>query len=118
MSFQSTISLPSRSYFEALEIAERRSLHSFFDQHVVEDDEAGLHCARRRRLQRASGASRSARGAYRSWRNARRILKVPGGQETHLRFLPFFVVRVDISAPKPERRNGRWPAASARGLCS
>ena len=41
MSFQSTISLPSRSYFEALEIAECRSQHSFFDQHVVEDDEAG-----------------------------------------------------------------------------
>ncbi len=33
--------LPSRSYFEALETAERRALHSFFDQHVIEDDELG-----------------------------------------------------------------------------
>ena len=33
--------LPSHSYFEALETAERRALHSFFDQHVVEDDELG-----------------------------------------------------------------------------
>lgn len=41
MSFQSTISLPSVSYFEALELAERRSLHSFFDQHIIEDAEAG-----------------------------------------------------------------------------
>ena len=29
------------SYFEALAVAERRALHSFFDQHVVEDDELG-----------------------------------------------------------------------------
>lgn len=36
-----TCSLPSRSYFEALETAERRALHSFFDQHVIEDDELG-----------------------------------------------------------------------------
>lgn len=36
-----TCSLPSRSYFEALEAAERRALHSFFDQHVIEDDERG-----------------------------------------------------------------------------
>ena len=33
--------LPSRSYFEALETAEKRALHSFFDQHVIEDDELG-----------------------------------------------------------------------------
>lgn len=31
----------SQSYFEALAIAEKRALHSFFDQHVVEDDELG-----------------------------------------------------------------------------
>ena len=31
----------SRSYFEALAIAERRAVHSFFDQHVVEDDDLG-----------------------------------------------------------------------------
>lgn len=36
-SFQSN----SNSYFEALAIAERRALHSFFDQHVVEDDDLG-----------------------------------------------------------------------------
>lgn len=33
--------LPACSYFEALETAERRALHSFFDQHVIEDDELG-----------------------------------------------------------------------------
>lgn len=33
--------LPSHSYFEALETAEKRALHSFFDQHVIEDDELG-----------------------------------------------------------------------------
>lgn len=32
---------PSRSYFEALETAERRALHSFFDQHVIEDEGLG-----------------------------------------------------------------------------
>ena len=31
----------SNSYFEALATAERRALHSFFDQHVVEDDDLG-----------------------------------------------------------------------------
>ena len=31
----------SQSYFEALATAERRALHSFFNQHVVEDDELG-----------------------------------------------------------------------------
>ncbi len=31
----------SNSYFEALAIAEQRALHSFFDQHVVEDDDLG-----------------------------------------------------------------------------
>lgn len=29
------------SYFEALAAAERRALHSFFDQHVVEDEAHG-----------------------------------------------------------------------------
>ena len=29
------------SYFEALAVAEQRALHSFFDQHVVEDGERG-----------------------------------------------------------------------------
>ena len=29
------------SYFDALEIAERRALHSFFDQHVIEDGACG-----------------------------------------------------------------------------
>ena len=37
-----TQSVPSSdSYFEALAAAERRALHSFFDQHVVEDDDLG-----------------------------------------------------------------------------
>ena len=31
----------SNSYFEALATAERRALHGFFDQHVVEDDDLG-----------------------------------------------------------------------------
>ena len=31
----------SNSYFEALATAEQRALHSFFDQHVVEDDDLG-----------------------------------------------------------------------------
>ena len=31
----------SRSYFEALELAERRALHSYFDQHIVADEELG-----------------------------------------------------------------------------
>ncbi len=31
----------SNSYFDALATAERRALHSFFDQHVVEDDDLG-----------------------------------------------------------------------------
>lgn len=31
----------SNSYFEALATAERRALHSFFDQHIVEDEETG-----------------------------------------------------------------------------
>jgi len=31
----------SRSYFAALETAEKRALHSFFDQHVIEDNELG-----------------------------------------------------------------------------
>ena len=31
----------SDRYFAALAIAERRALHSFFDQHIVEDRELG-----------------------------------------------------------------------------
>ena len=31
----------SDRYFAALAIAERRALHSFFDQHIVEDKELG-----------------------------------------------------------------------------
>lgn len=34
-------SVSTNSYFEALEIAEERSFHSFFDQHILEDEEAG-----------------------------------------------------------------------------
>lgn len=33
--------LPSHNYFEALETAERRALHSYFDQHIVEDGDLG-----------------------------------------------------------------------------
>ena len=31
----------AQSYFAAVETAERRALHSFFDQHVVEDEDQG-----------------------------------------------------------------------------
>ncbi|KWV91902.1 hypothetical protein [Erythrobacter sp. YT30] len=31
----------SNSYFEALATAERRALHSFFDQHIIEDKRLG-----------------------------------------------------------------------------
>ncbi|GAA5061247.1 MAG: hypothetical protein JNJ92_00245 [Altererythrobacter sp.] len=31
----------SERYFAALALAERRALHSFFDQHIVEDRELG-----------------------------------------------------------------------------
>lgn len=31
----------SELYFAALAVAERRALHSFFDQHIVEDRELG-----------------------------------------------------------------------------
>lgn len=41
MSFQVCISSPTQSYFEALECAERRALHSYFDQHILEDNELG-----------------------------------------------------------------------------
>ena len=41
MTYSMHCALPSRSYFEALETAEKRALHSFFDQHVIEDDELG-----------------------------------------------------------------------------
>lgn len=41
MAFSATCTASSRSYFEALELAERRALHSYFDQHIVEDKEQG-----------------------------------------------------------------------------
>ncbi len=41
MTYFTKCTLPSRNYFEALETAEQRALHSFFDQHVIEDDELG-----------------------------------------------------------------------------
>ena len=41
MTYSEQCTLSSRSYFEALELAEKRSLHSFFDQHIVEDEEIG-----------------------------------------------------------------------------
>ena len=31
----------TQTYLAAIACAERRALHSFFDQHVLEDDEAG-----------------------------------------------------------------------------
>ena len=31
----------SDRYFDALTVAERRALHSFFDQHIIEDRELG-----------------------------------------------------------------------------
>lgn len=37
--FQSTST--SERYFAALAVAERRALHSFFDQHIVEERELG-----------------------------------------------------------------------------
>jgi ketosteroid isomerase-like protein len=37
--FQSTST--SDRYFAALAVAERRALHSFFDQHIIEDRELG-----------------------------------------------------------------------------
>lgn len=39
MAYSAVCTFPPHSYFEALEIAERRSLHSFYDQHVIEDEE-------------------------------------------------------------------------------
>ena len=33
--------LPAKTYFVALDTAERRALHSYFDQHIVEDRELG-----------------------------------------------------------------------------
>lgn len=41
MAYWMHCAVASRSYFEALETAEKRALHSFFDQHVIEDDELG-----------------------------------------------------------------------------
>ncbi len=34
----------SDHYFDALAIAEQRALHSFFDQHIVEDRELDTFC--------------------------------------------------------------------------
>ena len=36
-----TVDQISNSYFEALALAEQRALHSFFDQHIIADDELG-----------------------------------------------------------------------------
>jgi len=41
MAYSAPCTASSRSYFEALELAERRALHSYFDQHIVEDEELG-----------------------------------------------------------------------------
>lgn len=41
MAYSAHCILPSRSYFDALALAEKRALHSFFDQHVIEDEELG-----------------------------------------------------------------------------
>ncbi|WP_324827848.1 hypothetical protein [Qipengyuania zhejiangensis] len=41
MTALSTLDTNAHSYFEALAVAERRALHSFFDQHVVEDEDLG-----------------------------------------------------------------------------
>ncbi len=41
MALSTHCALPMHSYFEALETAEKRALHSFFDQHVIEDDDQG-----------------------------------------------------------------------------
>ena len=41
MTALSTLDTNAHSYFEALAVAERRALHSFFDQHVIEDDDLG-----------------------------------------------------------------------------
>ncbi|WP_039388595.1 hypothetical protein [Novosphingobium sp. MBES04] len=41
MTYSMHCAVASRSYFEALETAEKRALHSYFDQHVIEDDELG-----------------------------------------------------------------------------
>jgi len=38
MATLATVQTNSNSYFEALATAERRALHSFFDQHVIEDE--------------------------------------------------------------------------------
>ncbi|MEM8793823.1 MAG: hypothetical protein AAGE80_19585 [Pseudomonadota bacterium] len=41
MTALASIQSNSNSYFEAPATAERRALHSFFDQHVVEDNDLG-----------------------------------------------------------------------------
>jgi len=41
MATLATVQTNSNSYFEALATAERRALHSFFDQHVIEDETQG-----------------------------------------------------------------------------
>jgi len=41
MTTLSTLDMNAHSYFEALAVAERRAQHSFFDQHVVEDEDLG-----------------------------------------------------------------------------
>lgn len=41
MALSAPCTATSQSYFEALERAERRALHSYFDQHIIEDAELG-----------------------------------------------------------------------------
>src|SRR3546814_19473319 len=41
MAYSAPCSASPRSYFEALELAERRALHCSFDQHIVADEELG-----------------------------------------------------------------------------
>ena len=36
-----TMNCDTESYFEAVARAEKRALHSFFDQHVIEDNDLG-----------------------------------------------------------------------------
>lgn len=41
MATRAPIQATTESYFAALALAERRALHSFFDQHVIEDGRSG-----------------------------------------------------------------------------
>ena len=66
----------SNSYFEALATAERRALHSFFDQHVVEDDDLGYFALDEGDYNALPAHLGEPGGAYGAWRNARRVLSV------------------------------------------